>query len=157
MSSLAFRRMGAKQHVLGSKVLPPANLVDPYEDLYDAKRWDFLIEEFKKDNIAAASLSPKPTLYYFITSGIIGLKTRDCDDAVNNNLSCPTCFPLLQELSRSLPLSQRTTSSVVCRITGEVMDEHNPPMVLPNGYVYSQKAMEEMSKKNGGLITCPRT
>ncbi|KAI4384013.1 hypothetical protein MLD38_009785 [Melastoma candidum] len=28
------------------------------------------------------------------------------------------------------------------------MDTENPPLVLPNGYVYSTKALEEMAKKN---------
>jgi macrophage erythroblast attacher len=37
------------------------------------------------------------------------------------------------------------------------MDTENPPQVLPNGYVYSTKALKEMAEKNGGKITCPRT
>jgi macrophage erythroblast attacher len=37
------------------------------------------------------------------------------------------------------------------------MNEDNPPLVLPNGYVYSRKALEEMAKANQGKITCPRT
>ena len=27
-------------------------------------------------------------------------------------------------------------SSIICRITGKIMDENNPPMMLPNGEVY---------------------
>lgn len=27
-------------------------------------------------------------------------------------------------------------SRLVCKISGEVMNENNPPMMLPNGYVY---------------------
>lgn len=42
-------------------------------------------------------------------------------------------------------------------ITKELMDTENPPLVLPNGYVYSTKALEEIAKKNNGKITCPRT
>jgi macrophage erythroblast attacher len=45
----------------------------------------------------------------------------------------------------------------VCYISKELMNEDNPPLVLPNGYVYSRKALEEMAKTNQGKITCPRT
>jgi macrophage erythroblast attacher len=48
-------------------------------------------------------------------------------------------------------------SCIVCRITGDIMREDNPPLVLPNGYVYSQKAMQDMSKVNDGNILCPRS
>lgn len=37
------------------------------------------------------------------------------------------------------------------------MDEHNPPMVLPNNYCYSRAALEEMAAASGGTVTCPRT
>jgi len=30
-------------------------------------------------------------------------------------------------------------------------------MVLPNGQLYSLKALEEMSKKQNGKVTCPTT
>lgn len=30
-------------------------------------------------------------------------------------------------------------------------------MVLPNGYVYSQKAIQEIIAENNGKIVCPRT
>ncbi len=30
-----------------------------------------------------------------------------------------------------------TDSSLVCRVTGRIMDADNPPLMLPNGYVYS--------------------
>lgn len=33
------------------------------------------------------------------------------------------------------------------------MNEDNPPMVLPNGYVYSTKALQAQ----GEDVTCPRT
>ena len=29
--------------------------------------------------------------------------------------------------------------------------------VLPNGYVYSEKAVQQMAAGNGGKVTCPRT
>ena len=37
------------------------------------------------------------------------------------------------------------------------MDEDNPPMVLPNGFVYSARAMEAMAAETGGKVSCLRT
>ena len=37
------------------------------------------------------------------------------------------------------------------------MDEHNPPLALPNGHVYSKNTLRAMAARNGGLVTCPRT
>jgi macrophage erythroblast attacher len=37
------------------------------------------------------------------------------------------------------------------------MNEHNPPMALPNGYVYGEKALLKMSQANKGLVTCSRS
>ena len=37
------------------------------------------------------------------------------------------------KLSENLPSTHKTISSLICRISGEVMDEHNPPLMLPNG------------------------
>ena len=41
--------------------------------------------------------------------------------------------------------------------SGEIMNEDNPPMVLPNGLVYSDNAMVEMARNNNQLIICART
>jgi macrophage erythroblast attacher len=37
------------------------------------------------------------------------------------------------------------------------MNENNPPLALPNGYVYSKNALTSMAEANHGFITCPRT
>ena len=36
------------------------------------------------------------------------------------------------------------------------MNEHNAPMMLPNGNVYGEKALSEMMAADG-IVTCPRT
>ena len=38
-----------------------------------------------------------------------------------------------------------------------LMDEHNPPAALPNGFAYSQRALLEQAAGAGGRVTCPRT
>ncbi|XP_035830758.1 protein MAEA homolog [Helianthus annuus] len=62
-----------------------------------------------------------------------------------------------QKLAMPLPFSKQHHSKLVCYITEELMDTENPPLVLPNGYVYSTKALKEMATNNNGKITCPRT
>lgn len=42
-------------------------------------------------------------------------------------------------------------------VTRKIMDEDNPPMVLPNGFVYSARAMEAMAAETGGKVSCLRT
>ena len=62
-----------------------------------------------------------------------------------------------QRLAEQLPWSKHVHSKLICAITRELMNEHNPPMVLPNGAVYSQKAVQMMAAKNHGIFTCPKT
>ena len=62
-----------------------------------------------------------------------------------------------QKLAEQLPWSKHVHSKLICAITHDLMNEHNPPMVLPNGAVYSQKAVEITAATNHGIFTCPKT
>jgi len=73
------------------------------------------------------------------------------------NQKCPTCAPLIRDLANHVPSVQRSHSRIICQISGEVMDEHNPPLVLPNGHAYSKKALTDMATQADGKVTCPRT
>ena len=67
------------------------------------------------------------------------------------------CMQKFQKLAEQLPWSKHVHSKLICAITHDLMNEHNPPMVLPNGAVYSQKAVEITAAKNHGIFTCPKT
>ena len=69
---------------------------------------------------------------------------------------CPVCKPTGRLLSKGLPTAQQLNTQLVCRITGEVMDENNPPYTLPNGQVYSLNALTTLKTKSrdGNTITC---
>ncbi|PKA56077.1 hypothetical protein AXF42_Ash015562 [Apostasia shenzhenica] len=127
-----------------------------YSVLFEAKQWDFLIDQFKQEFYKLFGLTAEPLLNIFLQAGLTALKTPFCYEE-----SCPKEDPLSQEnfrkLAEPLPFSKQHHSKLVCYITREVMDSENPPLVLPNGYVYSTKALEEMARKNNGSITCPRT
>lgn len=89
------------------------------------------------------------------------------------NADCPTCDPHLAALAAKVPMSHHVNSTIVCRISGEVMDSSNEPLAFPNGYVYSYKvsrvldcsedevlryqALRHMANSNFDVVTCPRT
>lgn len=63
----------------------------------------------------------------------------------------------LGKLAEEVPFSHHVNSTIVCRITGKIMDEDNWPLAFPDGNVYSVEAMQDMAAKNNNLVTCPRT
>ncbi|ORZ30014.1 CTLH/CRA C-terminal to lish motif domain-domain-containing protein [Catenaria anguillulae PL171] len=141
----------AKQHLTGFSdtnlpqiqqavtllAFPPTTTCEPYRTLYDAPaRWSALLTQFR----------------------LSGLKTAQCAHASDRNPNCPVCVPgTYGELAKGLPMGHHANSSYVCRITGALMNEDNPPMATPDGYVYSHKAVQDMAVKNHGQFRCPRT
>ncbi|KAI8349200.1 CTLH/CRA C-terminal to lish motif domain-containing protein [Choanephora cucurbitarum] len=130
----------------------------PYKDLYDIRRWQELIDQFRADNYALCSLTSHPLLSITLQAGLSALKTPQCYEHENQNVNCPICDnSTLGSLAEKLPLSHHVNSTIVCRISGKIMNEDNPPMLLPNGRVYSLQALQDMALKSNGKITCPRT
>uniref|UniRef100_A0A1D1XR25 Macrophage erythroblast attacher n=1 Tax=Anthurium amnicola TaxID=1678845 RepID=A0A1D1XR25_9ARAE len=127
-----------------------------YKVLFEPKQWDSLVELFKQEFCKLYGMTLEPLLNIYLQAGLTALKTPFCFEE-----DCTKDDPLSQEsfrkLATSLPFSKQQNSKLVCYITKELMDTENPPLVLPNGYVYSTKALEDMAKKNDGRITCPRT
>jgi macrophage erythroblast attacher len=96
-------------------------------------------------------------------------------DHPQRNVDCPTCAPYVAVLARQVAYSHHTNSSIVCRISGEVIGDESYALAFPNGYVYSHKvgqsktticaltylstkALSQMAKETvGGIVTCPRT
>lgn len=127
-----------------------------YKVLFEAKQWDYLVEQFKQEFCRLYGMTLEPLLNIYLQAGLSALKTPFCYEE-----DCTKEDPLSQEhfrkLASPLPFSKQHHSKLVCYISKELMDFDNPPLVLPNGYVYSTKALEEMAKKNEGKINCPRT
>lgn len=63
----------------------------------------------------------------------------DVVERAAGNVDCPTCHKHLGLLAEQVAMSHHVNSTIVCRISGEVMDSQNEPMAFPNGYVYSSK------------------
>jgi hypothetical protein len=97
-----------------------------------------LIAQFRSNNFALQFFTPEPLLNVTLQAGLSALKTPMCYQPEHRNINCPVCDPdTLGALATDLPLSHHFNSSIVCRISGQIMNEDNLPMALPNGYVYS--------------------
>ncbi|XP_047326765.1 E3 ubiquitin-protein transferase MAEA-like [Impatiens glandulifera] len=120
------------------------------------KQWDYLVEQFKQEFCKLYGMTFESLLNIFLQAGLSALKTPFCyeDDCTKED---PLSQELFRKLAMPLPFSKQHHSKLVCYITKDLMDTENPPLVLPNGYVYSTKAMEEMARLNNGVIQCPRT
>lgn len=72
---------------------------------------------------------------------------------------CPSCSDVGSVLCSGLPFAYHPHSRLVCRVTHKVMDEHNPPRVLPNGFVYSQDGIAQLLEltARSGMIACAET
>ncbi|PLN74805.1 protein fyv10 [Aspergillus taichungensis] len=143
----------------GLLAFPRDTRAEPYKSLYAPERWSRLSELFVRTHHELLSLPSRPLLHIALSAGLSALKTPACHSAYtsssSNSLStttsvCPICSTELNELSRSLPYAHHTKSYV-----------ENDPIVLPNGRVYGQHRLLEMSKKVGcveaGKVKDPTT
>ncbi|XP_010534449.1 PREDICTED: macrophage erythroblast attacher [Tarenaya hassleriana] len=144
------------QHVVATLAFRSNTECIKYKSLFEPKQWDFLVLQFKQEFCKLYGMTLEPLLNIYLQAGLSALKTPFCYEE-----DCTKEDPLSQESFRNLalplPYSKQHHSKLVCYISRELMDTENPPQVLPNGYVYSTKALKEMAEKNGGKITCPRT
>ncbi|KAF8814791.1 hypothetical protein BYT27DRAFT_7205762 [Phlegmacium glaucopus] len=145
---------------------PSNTACGPYKRLYDLSRWTTVAKTFRLAIYTLNTLSTEPLLNLALYAGLVALKVPACFDHSTKNVDCPVCDgesgtgsqPLgLGKLAGEVPYSHHANSTIVCQISGKIMDEDNMPMAFPNGHVYSREALEDMAAKNGGVLTCPRT
>ncbi|KAK7462882.1 GID complex subunit containing RING finger motif [Stygiomarasmius scandens] len=142
----------------------PRTNCSPYKRLYDSSRWVSLVKCFRQSIYLLNTLPTEPLLNLSLYAGLVSLKLPACFDPSTKNVDCPVCDGEssgsqsmgLGKLAAEVPFSQRSNSSIVCRISGKIMDADNMPMAFPDGQVYSREALEEMAAKNGNKVTCPR-
>ena len=110
-----------------------------------------------------------------------------CYKEEEHSAQCPVCSKPFNALAKPLPFAHCSQSYLICSLSGNPMNEHNPPMALPNGYVYGEQvgdhcalicrqlflklglargslvfvfsvqALVAMAAENGGQVMCPRT
>lgn len=101
----------------------------------------------KEQQVAIPSLAASPPVHFMNVDAIdpsLSVLTdptpvRGHPEHPQRNIDCPSCGQHLGVLARQAPYSHHVNSTMVCRISGEVMDDENYPMAFPNGYVYSYK------------------
>lgn len=151
-----------------------------YQRLYDAARWSTLIQSFRLAIYHLSTLPTEPLLHLALYGGLASLKLPACYEHETKNVDCPVCDPGLGRLAQEVPFGHHVNSTIVCRITGRIMDADNMPMAFPqNGQVYSKEvclrysiifstaflsavltsyqALEEIAANNDGIVTCPKT
>ncbi|KAJ7126059.1 CTLH/CRA C-terminal to lish motif domain-containing protein [Mycena epipterygia] len=138
-----------------------------YKRLYDMSRWTTLIQSFRLAIYSLNTLPTEPLLNLSLYAGLASLKLPACYLHSTKNVDCPVCDGEagsgsqglgLGKLAAEVPFSHHANSTIVCYITGKIMDADNMPLAFPDtGYVYSREAMEEMSLRNDGMVTCPRS
>ncbi|KAK4522997.1 hypothetical protein GAYE_PCTG33G0887 [Galdieria yellowstonensis] len=145
------------QRVLTLLAFPESTNCEPYKQLYSRDRWKELIRAFRTEYYVLNGLTKDSLLEIVMKAGLSALKTSCCYSDDQRNVNCPVCNEPYRTLATELPFSHHVHSVLVCRMSGEIMDEHNPPMILPNGNAYSEKALKEMAERNGGKICDPQT
>ena len=144
--------------VMALLAFKPNTQIKRYKELFDATRWDLLVEQFRKENLSMYQLSSQSTLEIVLQSGLASLKTPHCFHEDEQKRDCPVCHQLFNKLAKPLPFAHSSHSRLLCHHTGHQMNEHNPPMMLPNGHVYSESAIHRLSSTTDQeSIICPRS
>eukprot|EP00842_Homolaphlyctis_polyrhiza_P005400 jgi/Hompol1/5861/HPOL_001115-RA len=146
------------QQAMGLLAFNPSTDCGSYRMLYSPSRWNQLIDQFLSDNYTLSCLTLEPLLHTTLQAGLSALKTTTCYQAATKNINCPVCdSDTFGYLAEKLPCSHHVNSCIVCRMSGKIMDADNPPLVLPNGHVYSSLALQEMAARNKGTVRCLST
>ncbi|KAE8628881.1 hypothetical protein XENTR_v10000269 [Xenopus tropicalis] len=145
------------RQVMGMLAFPSDTHISPYKDLLDPARWRMLIQQFRYDNYRLHQLGNNSVFTITLQAGLSAIKTPQCykEDGTSKNPDCPVCSKSLNKLAQPLPMAHCANSRLVCKISGDVMNENNPPMMLPNGYVYGYNSL--LSIRQDDKVVCPRT
>ncbi|XP_025834396.1 macrophage erythroblast attacher [Agrilus planipennis] len=147
------------QQAMALLAFPVTTVIEPYKCLFDKSRWDTLIEEFRQENYRLFQLASQSVFTVALQAGLSSLKTPQCysNNRENRNPGCPVCNEYLNQLAEPLPYAHCSQSRLYCHISGLPMNENNQPMMLPNGYIYGEQALQQMARENDGQIICPKT
>ncbi|CAB3257680.1 unnamed protein product [Arctia plantaginis] len=144
------------QHCMGMLAFPKDTEVEPYRALLAPARWAALVAQFRAEHSRLLHPARVAALPVALQLGLAALNTPQCYSAGTKVSACPACAAPLNALAVGLPHAHVSHSRLVCRISRAPLNEHNQPMVLPNGQVYGEKALKEMMKEHGSII-CPKT
>ncbi|KXZ46821.1 hypothetical protein GPECTOR_40g555 [Gonium pectorale] len=135
--------MAELQRAVATLVFTPATRVPAYASLFAEGAWRSLADLFLRDLYRLNSLTPESLLMVYLQAGLSALKTPLSGEA-GGSREDPLRLPAFQRLAEGLPYAKHMHSKLVCAVTKEIMTDANPPMVLPNGMVYSQRGVEQL-------------
>ncbi|KAK2182443.1 hypothetical protein NP493_353g02023 [Ridgeia piscesae] len=152
-------QLSSLRQVMGLLAFSVDTQIAPYRELLDPRRWDSLVQQFRHENFKLYQLNNHSMFTVALQAGLSALKTPQCyrDDGTSKNPDCPVCSKHLNNLACHLPFAHCSQSRLICSITGEPLNEHNPPMMLPNGHVYGYNSLLAMAAEHDGRVVCPRT
>lgn len=141
-------------------IYPPKTPGNPYESFYGEERWGELINNFKSDYLAVNNFPRECPFVETMQAGLTALKTPMCfsDDPGMQSPDCPVCRKdTFGVLAADIPNVHQVNSVLIDSVTREIMDDENPPLSLPNGFVYGRKHLKEIASMNNGIVVCPKT
>ncbi|XP_070492660.1 E3 ubiquitin-protein transferase MAEA [Chironomus tepperi] len=130
--------------------------LEPYRSMFDIKRWDELLVNYRLENYRLFQIPTQSVLSVAVQTGLSALKTPQCYSTNSRNINCPVCQPQINEIAFSLPFSHCAQSRLICRVTKKPLNENNHPMVLPNGFVVGELALSIITNQDG-IVECPFT
>jgi macrophage erythroblast attacher len=132
-----------------------------FAHIFSNEYWENLREQFKEMQFAVQGITYQSLLETLVGSGLTALKTPFCQSGNTDNYNCPICKEKIYILAKNLPYCTKSTSNLICRILGVIMDEHNPPVMLPNNQIFSTKGIEKIAKhihnSSEKKVVCPIT
>jgi len=144
--------------VMALLAFKPNTEIKRYKELFDSTRWNLLMEQFRRENLTLYQLSSQSTLEIVLQSGLASMKTPHCFHEEEQKRDCPVCNRLFNKLAKPLPFAHSSHSRLLCNHTGEQMNEHNSPLMLPNGNVFGEIAIKQLSlMRNDDTIVCPKS
>ncbi|XP_021951098.1 E3 ubiquitin-protein transferase MAEA [Folsomia candida] len=149
--------IAAVKKCMGLLAFPISTTLTPYAELLSPDRWKHLVTHFRQEHARLYQLSSSSVLAAVVQAGLASLKTPQCYRPTTKNPNCPVCTDPLSTLANNLPFAHCAHSQLVCAISGEPLNENNPPLVLPSGFVYGTHSLQDMARTNGGKVICPRT
>lgn len=116
-------------------------------------RWRELVEMFRQELYKLHALPPVSLITMHVQSGLAALNATLPGDAPRSRAD-PLRLPTFATLATVLPRAKHSNSQLICAMSHEIMDEDNAPLVLPNGYVYGERALRQQAALDDGHVTC---
>ncbi|EGR28956.1 hypothetical protein IMG5_166230 [Ichthyophthirius multifiliis] len=127
-----------------------------YQYYFNEQRWNDLIEQFKSLYYKIYGLTSNSQLNTCLQAGISCLKVLNCQyEKFQCPDKCPICSPFISKLSENVPGTHKVISTLICRITNDVINEDNYALILNNNQVFSEKGVKLMIQQKNNV--CPIT